>query len=208
MYPLGGGPSPKKIWGAKFFPNPLGSGGVVQNFFGNSFWKEVPKTGFKNLGVPQRNLRGVKISPHFAIFRLFRPFLQNGARYRKSKNWFVIYGHSSTGWWRNGVLLSSMNYVMWTRTHPPSDLFKLALLGGQGSHLLQIFTSGSGSWCLTYVPLGGPPPQKKLGGAKFFPTPLGSGVWSKLFLVDNWITDCIWLVACLGMSSITAVSSI
>ena len=34
MYPLEG-PPPKKFLGAKFFPNPLGSGGVVQNFPGN-----------------------------------------------------------------------------------------------------------------------------------------------------------------------------
>ena len=47
------GPSPpKKIWRANFFPNPLGSGGMVQNFSGNSPWKEVPKTGFKILGAP------------------------------------------------------------------------------------------------------------------------------------------------------------
>ena len=72
----------------------------------------------------------------------------------------------------------------WTRIHPPSDLFKLALLRGHGSHSLQIFTSGSGSWCLTDVPLGGalPPPKKKNLGAKFFSSSLGSGVWSKLFL--------------------------
>ena len=175
MYPLGGAPPPKTFWGAKFFPNPLGSGGVVQKFFGNSPWKDVPKSGFKILGAPpQKNCGGVKVSPNFAIFRLFCPFLQNGARYRKSKNWFVIYGHSSTRWWRNGVLLSSMNYANRTRIYPPSDLFKLALLGGHRSHSLQIFTSGSGPWCLTYVPLGGPSPPKKFffwGGRNFFPTP-------------------------------------
>ena len=57
-----------------------------------------------------------------------------------------------------------------------NSTLKLALLRGRRSHALQIFTSGSGSWCLTYVPLGGASPQKKFGGgAKFFPTPLGSG---------------------------------
>ena len=55
-------------------------------------------------------------------------------------------------------------------------ILKLALHRGRGSHALQIFTSGSGSWCLTYVPLGGRgPPQKKNLGGKFFPTPLWSG---------------------------------
>ena len=121
--PWGEALPPKKIWGAKFFPNPLGSGGVVQNFFGNSPWKDVPKTGFKILGAPPKKIwGGVKFSPNFAIFRLFRPFLQNGARYRKSKNWFVIYGHSSTRWRRSGVLLSGMNYVIRAQWHPPSDL--------------------------------------------------------------------------------------
>ena len=57
---------------------------------------------------------------------------------------------------------------------------KLALLRGHGSHSLQIFTNGSGSGCLTYVPLGGPPPKKNLGG--FFPNPLGQGAWSEIFL--------------------------
>ena len=132
---------PKEIWGAKYFPNPLGSGGMVQNFSGNSPWKEVPNW-FENIGgSPKKNLRGgaVKISPNFAIFRLICQFLQNSARYHQSRNGFVIYGHSSTKWWRNGVLLSSMNYVIRTRIHPPSDLFKLTFLGDQGSHSLQNF---------------------------------------------------------------------
>ena len=55
MYPLGGPSPPKKFGGgANFFPNPLGLGGVVQNFYGNSPWKGVPKTGFKILGLPQK----------------------------------------------------------------------------------------------------------------------------------------------------------
>ena len=46
-------------------------------------------------------------------------------------------------------------------------------LAQHGSHSLQIFTSGSGSWCLTYVPLGGrPSPQKNLGGGEIFSQPL------------------------------------
>ena len=59
--PWGALPPPKKKLGegAKFFPNPLGSGGVVQNFSGNSPWKGVPKTGFKILGAPsKKNLQG------------------------------------------------------------------------------------------------------------------------------------------------------
>jgi len=172
--PWGGRLPPKKIWGAKFFPNPLRSGGVVQNFLGNSTWKEVPKTGFKILGAaPKKICGGVKISRNFAIFRLFRQFLRNGARYRKSKNGFLIYGHSSTRRRRNEILRSTANYVIEARKHSPSNLFKLALLRGQGSHSLKIFTSGSGSWYLTYLPLGGgPPPKKKFLGGKIFSHPL------------------------------------
>ena len=51
-------------------------------------------------------------------------------------------------------------------------MFKTPLLRGQGSQSLQIFTSGSGSWCLTYVPTGRPSPKKL--GAKFF-SPLRVG---------------------------------
>jgi len=49
------------------------------------------------------------------------------------------------------------------------SILKLALLRGHASLSLHIFTSGSGSWCITYVPLGGgaPPPQKNLGGQIF-----------------------------------------
>jgi len=47
--------SNQKIGGAKFFPNPLGSGGVVQNFPGNNPWKDIPKIGFKILRAPQKN---------------------------------------------------------------------------------------------------------------------------------------------------------
>ena len=93
-----GGPLPQKNLGGEIFPNPLGSRGVVQIFFGNSPWKEVPKTGFKILGAPpqKKKLQGVIFSPNFAIFRFFCPFFQNGARYRQSKNGFVICRHSST----------------------------------------------------------------------------------------------------------------
>ena len=57
------------------------------------------------------------------------------------------------------------------------SILKLAFLRGHGSHSLQIFTNGSGSRCVTYVPLGGPSAQKKFfwGKAKIFPNPLGSG---------------------------------
>jgi len=150
MYPWGALP-PKKF-GGQNFSHPLGSGGVVQTFPGNSPEKGAPKTGFKILGAPPPKKKfagGSNLSQISWFSDFFYPFLQNGARYCQSKTGFVICGHSCTRWWRNGVLLSSMNYVIQTRKHPPSNLLKLALLGGQGSHSLQIFTSGSGSWCLT-----------------------------------------------------------
>ena len=119
-------PPKKKFGGAKFFPNPLGSGGIVQIFSGNSPWKEVPETGFKILGAPpKKNLRGrgVKISQNFAIFWRFCPFLQNGARYQQSENRLLIYGHSSTRCEKIGVLRSTANYVNESRRkHPPSGL--------------------------------------------------------------------------------------
>ena len=73
MYPLGG--LPQKIFfgeGAKFFPNLLVSGGMVQNFPGNSPWKGVPKTGFKIMGAPpQKNLHGGQNYPKFRDFSDF-----------------------------------------------------------------------------------------------------------------------------------------
>ena len=49
---------PKKFGGEIFF-HPLGLGGVVQTFPGNSPWKKVPKTGFKILGAfPQKKIWG------------------------------------------------------------------------------------------------------------------------------------------------------
>ena len=53
---------------------------------------EYPKLVSKFWGLLPKKFAGVKSSPNFAIFRLFRPFLQNGARYRQSKNGFLIYG--------------------------------------------------------------------------------------------------------------------
>ena len=138
MYPLRGPSPPKKNWGAKFFPNPLGSAAWSKIFLAIVPEEKYPKLVSKFWGLPPKKFVGrVKISPNFMIFRLFCPFLQNGARYRQSKNGSVICGHFSTRWLRNGVLLSSMNYVIRPRRHPPSNLFKLALLGGQGSHSLQ-----------------------------------------------------------------------
>ena len=68
------GALPKKNLEGKIFSQ-LGSGGVVQTFPGNSPWKEVPKTGVKILGAPAKKFGGgVKISPNFAIFRLFATF--------------------------------------------------------------------------------------------------------------------------------------
>ena len=136
-----GGPPPKKIWGQNFFP-PLGSGGVVQTFPGNSPWKDVSKTGFKILGAspPQKkNLWGSKLAQISWFSDFFAHFSKTVQDIANLKSWFLIYGDSSTRWWRNGVLLSSKNYVIRAQRHPPSDLFKLALLGGQGSHSIQIF---------------------------------------------------------------------
>ena len=72
------GPSPKKnFWGAKFFPNPLGSGGVVQIFSGNSPWKEVPKTGFKILGAPPKKFaRGSNLGEISWFYDFFAHFYQ------------------------------------------------------------------------------------------------------------------------------------
>ena len=114
---------------------------------------------------PLKKLQGVKNSPNLSIFRLFCPFLQNGARYRQSKNGFVICGHSSTRWWSIQHELRQPN----SKT-PTLRFIQTGLARGEGSHSLQIFTSGSGSWCLTYLPLGGPSPTKIFWGAKFFPT--------------------------------------
>ena len=82
-----GAPPPKKFGGgAKFFSNPLGSGDVVNNFFSNSPWKDVPKNGFKILVAPEKFQGGVEIRRNFAIFRLLCPLLQNSQRYRQSEN--------------------------------------------------------------------------------------------------------------------------
>ena len=172
-----GGPFPppkKKNLGGKIFYHPLRVRGVVKTFPGNSPWKGVPKTGFKILRVPPRKIcREVKISPNFAIFRLFRPFLKNGARYCQSENWFLICGHSSTRWWSEEMVYVSPAWITWSEledTHPP--IYSNWRCSGVKGHSLQILTSGSGSWCLTYVPLeGGPLPPKKFGGRNFFPTP-------------------------------------
>ena len=119
--------SPKKIFGAKFFPNLLGSGGVVRNFSGNSPWKEVPTTGFKILGAPPKKICGgeSKLAQISRFSDYFAHFSKTVRNIENLKNWFVVYGHSSTRWWRNGVLLSSVNYANRTRRHPPSNLFKL-----------------------------------------------------------------------------------
>jgi len=52
------GPPPLKNLGGEIFSHPLGSGGVVQTFSGNSPWKGVPKTGFQILGAPQKKFAG------------------------------------------------------------------------------------------------------------------------------------------------------
>ena len=82
-----GAHAPQKFGGQNFFP-PFRVRGMVQNFAGNSPWKEIPKTGFNILGAPEKKFVGVEISPNFTIVRLFCPFLQNGVRYRQSKTDF------------------------------------------------------------------------------------------------------------------------
>ena len=114
---------PKKLGEGEIFSHPLRLGGVVQNFPGNNPWKDVPKTGIKILGAPQRKFVGrsklaqiswfsdflpispkqCKISPiQKRIFNL-RTFL-----YQMVKKWCV--------------LRSTTNYVIQSRKHPPSDL--------------------------------------------------------------------------------------
>ena len=87
----------KKL-GAKFFPTPLGSG-VWSKLFLAMVPKRVPKTGFTILGArPKKFAGGVKVSSNFVIFRLFLPFLRNGAIYQQSENGLLNYRHSSTRW--------------------------------------------------------------------------------------------------------------
>ena len=148
--PLGRGPSAEKNLGGEIFSHPLRVRGVVQTFSGNSPWKGVPKTGFKILRAPppqKKNLRGIKISPNFAISRLFRPFLQNGARYHQSKNWFVIYGHSSTRWQKRVYFgQPQITRLNLENTHPPISLLVFIQrdsLGGNWAEVFQFDTVAS-----------------------------------------------------------------
>jgi len=73
--PWGPLPLPKKFfWGGEFFPNSLGSGGMVQNFPGNSPWKEVPKTGFKIWGLPPKKIVGAKLAQILRFSDFFSHF--------------------------------------------------------------------------------------------------------------------------------------
>ena len=77
--------TPPKKFSVRFF-NPFRVGGVVQTFYSNRPCKGVSKTGFKIFWAP-KNCRGHQSSPNFVIFRLFRPFLHNGAScYHQSEN--------------------------------------------------------------------------------------------------------------------------
>jgi len=111
-----GDPSPKKNLGAKFFT--LRVRGVVQTFPSNRPWKGVSKT-FKNFGGSPKHLRGVTVSPNFVVFRLFRSFLRNGARYHQSENELSNYGQFPTSWCKNGLLCSTTKYVIAAHSHPP-----------------------------------------------------------------------------------------
>ena len=95
--------------------------GVVQNFSGNSPWKEVPKTGFKIWGLPQKNFAGgVIFSPNFAIFRLFCLFLQNGARYHQSKK--RICNLQTFLYQSEEMMYFCSPWIKWSKlenTHPP-----------------------------------------------------------------------------------------
>ena len=123
MYPLGGASPRKKFWGAKFFPNHLGSGGVVQNFSGSSPWKEVPKTGFKILGAPQKKFAwGSKLGQISWFYDFFAHFSQT-VRYINN----LITDFRSTDIplpdaKKIRILQSTVNYVIESRIYPPSDL--------------------------------------------------------------------------------------
>jgi len=49
--------------------------------------------------------------------------LRIGPRYCQSKNGLLNWRHSSTRLWKNGVLRSTMKYVIVAHSHPPCDLF-------------------------------------------------------------------------------------
>ena len=70
------GISPQKNLGGgeKIFPNPLGSGGVVQNFPGNSPWKEVPEKKYPKLVSEFWGLPRKKISMKLAQISWFSNF--------------------------------------------------------------------------------------------------------------------------------------
>jgi len=87
--------------------------------------------------------------------------------YSKNRPWERV---SKTGF----KILGAPPKKIWGGQSLEISILKLALLRGHGSHSLQIFTSGSGSWCLAYVPLVGglPPPKKKIGGGEIFSQPL------------------------------------
>jgi len=113
---------PQKNWGGgEIFPTPLKSEAWSKLFLAIIPEKEYPKLVLKFWGFPKK-FAGVvvKISPNFMIFRLFHPFLQNGARYHQSENGLLNYRHSSTR--RKKRYTSVHHEFTWLKlenTHPP-----------------------------------------------------------------------------------------
>jgi len=97
-------------------------GGVVQTFPSNRPWKGISKSGFKILRAPSNIFGGrLKLVPNFVIFRLFRPFLHklrqqditNLKTDCQTTDTSLRYGE------KNGVLWSTMKYVIAAHSHPP-----------------------------------------------------------------------------------------
>jgi len=131
--------APQKIGGrAKFFLTPLKLGAWSKLFLAIVPEKEYPELVLKFWGLPKKFTGGVKVSPNFVIFRLFRPFLQNGGRYQQSENRLLNCRHSFTRWkivyfvppritWSQ---LENVNPLIWLPVFIQSDLPEGAIGGG------------------------------------------------------------------------------
>jgi len=111
---------PEKM-GANFFTS-LGSEAWSKLFLAIGPEKEYPKLVSKFWGSPKNLQKGSKLVPNFVIFRLFCPFLHNGVRYHQSENGLLNYGNFPTISWKNGVLWSTMKYIIAAHLHPPCNL--------------------------------------------------------------------------------------
>jgi len=70
------------------------------------------------------SLKPTPISVNFRlIFHFAGPVLRNGPRYCQSKNGLLNKRHSSIRQWKNGVLWSTMKYMIAAHSHPPCNLF-------------------------------------------------------------------------------------